>query len=148
MPKKVIKRAAEEARETVKKTVGRLAEEPAMMAKSLAAQLGFTKEDLESNPLIKMKGEELEQEKAKRKQASDKLRQEIEQKLQGVRRQRAEQAMMAEQRKKAEEEEEKKEEIPPPPVTGEKKKRGLAPWIPHRARQKMGTAEVTPGAHG
>lgn len=148
MPKKIIKRASEEARETVRKAVGRLAEEPAMIARSVAAQLGFTQEDLESNPLIKMKGEELEQEKAKRKQESERLRQKIEREFQEIRCQRSEQVTMVKQAQQQEEEKEKKEEIPPPPATAEKKKRGLPVWMPHQARQKMGTAEVTPGAHG
>jgi hypothetical protein len=148
MPKRIIRRASEEARETVKKAVGRLAEEPAMLARSVAAQLGFTQEDLESNPLIKMKGEELEQEKAKRKQESERLRQKIEREFQEIRRQRSEQATMAKQTQQQEEEEKKEEVIPPPPATTEKKKRGFPVWMPHRARQKMGTAEVTPGAHG
>jgi len=143
MPKKIVKRAAEEAKETVKKTVGRLAEEPAMVAKSVAAQLGFSQEDLETNPLIKMEGEEFEKEKARRRQESEKVRQEIEKDLRGIRQQRLQR--MAQ---KAPEEAEKKEEIPPPPVTEEKRKRGLAPWLPLRARQKRGTAEVTPGSHG
>lgn len=143
MPKKVVRRAAEEAGETVKKTVGKLAKEPAMLAKSVAAQLGFSQEDLETNPLIRMEEEELEKEKAKRKQESEKIRREIEKDLRGIRQQRFQRTAQ-----KAPEEAEKKEEIPPPPVTEEKRKRGLAPWLPLRARQKRGTSEVTPGSHG